>query len=95
MKLPKLPKVSVNKLDVDAFLEPLALVGFFIMMDSTKPEEVQDALMRSLLCAVHEVGGNDMLDEYKKHHEKLQDEFDEFDKAITGLTEELKNVHDS
>ena len=95
MKLPKLPKVSVNKLDVDAFLEPLALVGFSIMMDSTKPEEVKDALMRSLLRSVHEVGGNDMLDEYKKHHAKLLDEFNEFDESMKRLTEELKNVHDS
>ena len=73
----KIPKIKVNKANVDDILRPLSLVALYIL-DREPDVGMQENLIGFLLDVVFQIGGKEMMTDFTEATKRLIDEYHAF-----------------
>lgn len=73
----RIPKIKVNKANVDDILRPLSLVALYIM--EREPDvKMQENIIDFLIVAVAQIGGKEMIDDFTEATKRQIDEYHAF-----------------
>ena len=73
----KIPKIKVNKANVDDILRPLSTVTLYIL-DKEPDVKMQETLIGFLIEVVFQIGGKEMIDDFTEATKRQIDEYHDF-----------------
>ena len=73
----RIPKIKVNKVSTDNIFLPLSLVTIYLL-ERCEDEKLQESLIGGVLDVMHQIGGKEMVDEFKEFTKKEIDSFFEY-----------------
>ena len=73
----RIPKIKVNKVSTDNIFKPLSLVTIYLL-ERCEDEKLQESLIGGVLDVMYQIGGKEMVDEFKEFTKKEIDSFFEY-----------------
>lgn len=73
----RIPKIKVNKVSTDNIFKPLSLVTLYLL-ERCEDEALQEALISAIINVIDQIGGKEMVDEFKEFTKKEIDSFFEY-----------------
>lgn len=73
----RIPKIKVNKVSTDNIFLPLSLVTIYLL-ERCEDEALQETLISAILNVIDQIGGNEMIDEFKEFTKKEIDSMHEY-----------------
>ena len=73
----RIPKIKVNKANVNDILRPLSTVALYIL-DKEPDVNMQETLIGFLIEVVFQIGGKEMIDDFTEATKRQIDEYHDF-----------------